>query len=141
MTTGTYLKPEPAKRKIYMGEINDDQREWLKDVIPRSNRQVESDMSDSITAFPTDENSDMYIAFADCAAAWFKYEWAIFNSDKDGMDAALAQYKAVLAGLKTRAKSQPDTNRTPALMISSDPRDQKMILPTQSMIFTFDNYA
>jgi hypothetical protein len=128
---GTYLKVEPAKEKT----------KWLNDNLEKCNRQIESDSADVIVSFPTDENGDMYKAFADAAAAWLKYQWTIFQSDKEGQDTALIEYKGIKDGIRTRAKSQPDTNRMPAISVSVDPRDLKMILPTQASIFAFDNFA
>ena len=138
---GTYLKPEPAKRAISKDEPSDKDLEWMRDNIPKCNRQVENDLSADFLSFPTDPTDDNFKAMADAAASWLKYQWALFKENKDGADSVYKEYQAIIQGLITKARSSPATSRRPAMAISSDPRNQKIVLPSQANIFAFDNFA
>lgn len=135
------MRPEPAKRAISLEEENEKDKEWLKDKLAQANRQVENDLAGAFISYPTDPNSDLYKAFADAALSWLKYQRAIFLADKNGEETALKEYDRIIEGLKTLAKSNADLNKQPTILISKDPRDTKMTLPTQSSIFAFDDYA
>ena len=48
-------------------------------------------------------------------------------------------FDAIIASVLKRAKATP-TERTETVMVSVDPRDSKVIIPTQRKIFAFDNF-
>lgn len=107
---GDYLVFEPAKRAIDKDEINDTDKEWLLDNIPKANRQIENDTADLIDAYPTDDTTDLYKSYSDAATAWLRYQWSIFQSDEQGKTDALEEYQTTLKGIRTLLASKPDEN-------------------------------
>lgn len=126
--------------KQYVSLTNQAFVQWFENKVPQSNRQVENDLSDAFVSFPTDVNSVQYQSFSDAALAWIVYQWKLKQGVQNVGD-FLRAYQGIIAGLRTKARSEPDTNRIPAIVIVEDPRDSKMILPSQSSIFAFDNFA
>jgi len=108
---GTYLKVEPAQRAIEKPEPNEKDKEWIRDNLVESNIQIENDTMDLTSGvFPTDENSDLFKSYATAAAAWFRYKWAILQSDEQGKTDALELYNNKKAGIRTALQAKPTDN-------------------------------
>jgi hypothetical protein len=140
--TGSYLSDDAAREELkqYVSLTNQDFIQWFANKVSQSNRQVENDLAIAYITPPTDTSSADYKGFGDAALAWIVYQWKL----KQGVlniDSYARAYDNIISGLKSLAKSKPDTNRLPAMSISQDPRDAKMILPSQANILAFDNFA
>jgi hypothetical protein len=142
--TGTYLTFDIAREEL-KNEIsltNQEQVKWVSVHVDQSNRQVENDTIIGYENFPTDSTSSTFKSFADAALAWLVYQWFIKSGrNKDEISARYTAYQNFIAGLLSQARATPSTNRRPAVVVVSDPRSNKITLPTQANIFAFDDFA
>lgn len=113
---------------------------WVTDKVSLCNRQVENDTIKFYISYPV-SGSDAFNTFADAALSFFQYLWYKKIGNDNLSELGKTEYDIQIKSLEILAKSDVSTNRRPALLTSDDPRNYKIILPSQTNIFAFDDFA
>lgn len=142
MTSNQYLTVANAIAQTPLYDpTNPNDVSWVISNVPLCNRQTENDVVIAWATFPVDNSDTNWNAFADCALQYFKYLWNQKIGNKVLAKSSKDSYDVSVIALIALAKSNVATNRRPALLTSVDPRDAKIVLPSQASIFAFDDYA
>jgi hypothetical protein len=140
MTDGSYAVVAIVQSDIINMTGDAPTTTWLINHKPEIDREVDDDFRKYIDLIPfiTGATNDL-IAIANyrLGALWFASQ-KDYSSQK--------YWDARANNLRDRviesARAQPEVNtRTASAFFGSDPRDSKIILPTQANIFAFDDYA
>ena len=133
---------KPSDLTIAKQELNiaDDKNDTLlNDYGIKANRKIDNlvfaVLDDIPTTIPAEITQDLKQAAILDIARRYKIKVKSFEAAKEYE----RDFDDIIESVRIRAKATP-TDRTKTLLISSDPREKKTILPTQSSIFAFDNF-
>ena len=128
--------------------------EYYKQQVPITNNLKDDQIFGAINAANKEVHTEIFpyvttpigsssIYFSRCRDAAYYYARAYFLNSIDFFDKAktfTTQYRSAIDKLQLEFKATR-TDRTKNVLIAADPREEKVPLPCQNDIFTFDRFA
>ena len=135
---GQYVKLQEAKDALDFPDDLDD--EELLGMVKDANQDIEMAITPHADTLPIPDGVPIFKA---CSRAGLIYVKARWKEKKHNFELAKtldALYSEKMHYIVLALKSVPE-NRTKGLIVSTDPRDAKLPLPTQYSNFVFDDFA
>jgi len=111
----------------------------ITEILDRSNEEVDNKIHPYITT-PVDEGDDIFPACRTAALRFAKAIWADEQlNDMDKLKVYTELYETKIESIIKELKSTRNV-KTKTVLIRSDPRDAKVIIPTLADNFIFDDY-
>jgi len=145
-----FLNLDFFKKMIHSTDDQDD--DLLLQHVNDANAKVQTALFRYVDKTPIDAGSSIFTRFRNVALSWARSLRAIDIQQIEKSKAYIEQYNMELYGAGgTKDKHMAGgliqeliatrTSRTKTVMITSDPREDKVPIPTQNDIFIFDDFA
>ena len=132
----TYVELEEVKQFLSIENNNEDD-ELLETLILDANQEIELRLKPYAESFPLIEEFFSQATKAGMYHVNSCYREHALNGE--AADRLMKKFEKKMVTLIGALKAVP-TERTKTILISTDSRDSKVILPTQASIFAFDDF-
>lgn len=136
--TGQYVKLQEARTGLDVKDNLDD--EEITTMLKDANQDMEVTITPFIDTLPVAEGTNIFKALSRAGLLYVKARWKEKKHNFELSNTYNKLYALKMKEIVKALKSIPE-NRTKALLVSSDPRDKKLPIPTQYDIFVFDDFA
>lgn len=134
---GQYVKLQECKDGIdFVDDLDDEE---LLTMIKDANDDLETELRPYADVLPLPDGSPDFKAAARAGLIYVKARWKEKKHNFELAKVLDSRYEKKLKSLKKALESKPH-ERTQAFVISQDPREEKLPLPTQYDIFVFDDF-
>lgn len=135
---GQYVKLQEARDGIdFVDDLDDEE---LITMVKDANDDLETELRPYADLLPLPDGSPDFKAAARAGLLYVKARWKEKKHNFELAKVLDTRYEKKLVSLKKALESKPH-ERTKALIIGNDPRNDKLPLPTQYDNFVFDDFA
>ncbi len=136
---GQYVKLDPVKKDLEITDAVDD--EELLGLINDVNQDIEIKLRPFAKVLPLPDGTADFKAASRAGKIYIKARWAEKKHNKELAEAKDKLYERKMKDLQMAMNAESATNpRTKAILISKDPREEKLILPGQLHVLITDNF-
>ena len=135
---GQYVKFQEAKDGLDFPDDVDD--EELHTMVKEANQDIETKLTPYADALPLVDGTKNFKAATRAGLIYVRALWKEKKHNFELADKLTKRYEQKMHDLQKSIESIP-TVRTKSLIVSVDPRDAKLPLPTQYPNFVFDDFA
>lgn len=135
---GQYVKFQEAKDALDFPDDVDD--EELTTLVKDANQDIEIKLTPYAATLPLADGTPNFKAAGRAGLIYVNARW---KEKKHNFELAITldkRYEQKMKDLQQALKTEP-TIRTQSLIVSDDPRDKKLPLPSQYANFVFDDFA
>ena len=134
---GQYVKWQEVKDALDFPD--DTNEEEMTTILKDANQDIETKLRPYAATLPIEDGTPEFKAAARAGVIYVNARWKEKKLNFELANQLDKRYEKKMADLIQVFKTKP-TVRTKALVVSHDPRDEKLPLPTQYSTFVFDDY-
>lgn len=135
---GQYVKPQEAKDAL--DKPDNVEHEEIMTIVKEANHDIEVKLRPVANALPLVDGTPEFKAASRAGLLYVKARWKEKKHNFELAEKLDKRYEGKMRDLIDFLQSIP-TDRTKAVIVSTDPRDAKLPLPTQYDHFVFDDFA
>jgi len=135
---GQYVKLQEAIDGL--DQPDDQDKEEILTIVKDANHDITIKLTPYAATLPLDEGTENFKAASRAGLIYVKARWKEKKLNFELAKTLDTRYERKMKDLQKALESIP-TTRTKSVVISKDPRDVKLPLPTQYQVFVFDDFA
>ena len=135
---GQYVKVQEAMDGL--DQPDDEDKEEIITIVKDANQDIEIAITPHAASLPLEDGTPLFKACSRAGLIYVKARWKEKKLNFELAKQLDRLYEEKMHYIIGALKSIP-TVRTKSVVISKDPRDKKLPLPTQYQVFVFDDFA